>query len=147
MTSAGALTALVDETFRLADAFSRAGDALVAEEGLTAARWLTLGAVAHGPLSVAGIARRRGMRRQSANESVAQLERAGLVVRRPDPADARAPLVHLTDEGRRALDRIRPRRLAWAADAAAGASEADLTAAVDLLRRIRTTLETGARDG
>ncbi|MFC7622624.1 MarR family winged helix-turn-helix transcriptional regulator [Microlunatus sp. GCM10028923] len=140
MSSAGRLTELVDEVFRLADAFARAGDAIVAEDKLTASRWLTLGAVAHGPRSVAGIARRRGMRRQSANESVAQLEAAGLVERTPDPADARAPLVHLTAEGHRTLDRIRPRRLAWAERTSATASEEELSAAVDLLRRLRAVL-------
>ena len=136
------LTELVDEVFRLADAFSRAGDALVAQDGLTASRWLTLGAVAHGPLSVAGIARQRGMRRQSAAESVAQLEAAGLVERTPDPADARAPLVALTAEGRRVLDGIRPRRLAWAEETARVADERELAAAVDLARRLRHRLDT-----
>lgn len=140
MTSAKRLTELVDEVFRLADAFSRAGDAIVAEDDLTASRWLTLGAVAHGPLSVAGIARRRGMRRQSANESVAQLETAGLVERAPDPTDARAPLVHLTEEGRRTLDSIRPRRLAWAERVSATATEDELATAVDVLQRLRAVL-------
>lgn len=147
MTEEGAgrlLTELVDEVFRLADAFSRAGDALVAEDGLTASRWLTLGAVAHGPLSVAEIARRRGMRRQSAAESVGQLEAAGLVTRTPDPSDARAPLVALTEEGRRVLDGIRPRRLAWAEETARVADERELAAALDLARRLRHRLDTTA---
>lgn len=145
MTAARSLVELVDEVFRLSDAFTRAGDRIVAEDGLTASRWLTLGAVAHGSLSVAGIARRRGMRRQSANESVAQLEAAGLVVRAPDPTDARAPLVHLTDEGRRALERIRPRRIAWAERTSEVATAGELAAAVDLLRRVREVL-TDAED-
>lgn len=140
MTAERRMTDLVDEVFRLSDAFSRAGDAIVAEDGLTASRWLTLGAVAHGPLSVAGIARRRGMRRQSANESVAQLEAAGLVERTPDLTDARAPLVHLTAQGRRTLGRIRPRRVAWAARIAAVASEKELAVTVDVLRRVRSRL-------
>lgn len=135
------LTELVDEVFRLADAFTRAGDELVAAEGLTAARWLTLGAVAHGPLSVAAIARHRGMRRQSAAEGVAALERAGLVERLPDPADARAPLVRLTAKGREALERIRPARTAWAERTAAALEPADLEAAVALARRLRTVLD------
>lgn len=140
MTSAARLTELVDEVFRLSDALTRAGDAIVAEDGLTASRWLTLGAIAHGPLSVAGIARRRGMRRQSASQSVAQLEVAGLVTRTPNPADARAPLVDLTQEGRRTLERIRPRRLTWATRTSRVASEKDIAAAVDVLRRLRTAL-------
>lgn len=139
------LTELVDEVFRLSDALARAGDAIVAHEGLSASRWRTLGALTAGPLSVAEIARRRGMRRQSASESVAQLEAAGLVVRAPDPTDARAPLVSLTAEGRGALTRIRPLRKAWAAQTARVASEPELAAAVDLARRLRAELEAAGR--
>lgn len=142
MTAADRLTELVDEVFRLADAFSRAGDGIVAQDGLTASRWLTLGAVAHGPLSVAAIARRRGMRRQSAAEAVAQLEAAGLVSRTPDPADGRAPLVTLTGKGRAVLDGIRPRRRAWAERTAEAADEHELAQAVDLARRLRERMET-----
>ena len=138
------LTELVDEVFRLSDALARAGDALVAGEGLSASRWRTLGALTSGPLSVAEIARRRGMRRQSASESVAQLEAAGLVVRSPDPRDARAPLVSLTEQGRAALTRIRPRRKAWASRTARVATVEELTAAVELARRLRAELETPA---
>lgn len=138
------LTELVDEVFRLADALTRAGDDIVAAEGLTAARWLTLGAVAHGPLSVAEIARRRGMRRQSAAESVAALERAGLVARIQNPDDARAPLVTLTGQGRETLERIRPLRTVWAERTARFAEPAELSAAVELVRRLRAELD-GAR--
>ena len=141
MSAGKELTALVDEVFRLSDALTAAGDRLVAGEHLTAARWLTLGAVAHGPLSVAGIARRRGMRRQSAAESVAALERAGLVTRQPDPDDARAPLVHLTAEGRTTLERIRPVRRAWAEETARVSSAEELADTVEVLRRIRQALE------
>ena len=119
MSAGKELTALVDEVFRLSDALTAAGDRLVAGEHLTAARGLTLGAVAHGPLSVAGIARRRGMRRQSAAESVAALERAGLVTRQPDPDDARAP-----EE-----------------ETARVSSAEELADTVEVLRRIRRALE------
>lgn len=140
MSGGRELTALVDEVFRLADALSAAGDTLVAAEQLTSARWLTLGAVAHTPLSVAGIARRRGMRRQSAAESVAALERAGLLRREPNPEDARAPLVHLTAEGRATLERIRPLRRAWADETARVSSAEELTETTQVLRRIRERL-------
>ncbi|MGN6428479.1 MAG: MarR family winged helix-turn-helix transcriptional regulator [Leifsonia sp.] len=139
------LTELVDEVFRLSDALARAGDAIVAEEGLSASRWRTLGAITAGPLSVAEIARRRGMRRQSASESVAQLEAAGLVIRTPDPRDARAPRVSLTAAGRETLRRIRPRRKAWAAHTARIATVEELTAAVGLARRLRAELEAAER--
>src|SRR5919197_3141058 len=43
---------------------------------------------------------------------VGRLERQGLVTRGPDPSDARAVLVALTDDGREALRRLGSRRAA-----------------------------------
>ena len=107
------LTELVDEVFRLAGRFSRAGDDIAAPTQLTAARWVVLGALQDEPATMAQVARRRGLRRQSVRESVDRLERTGLVARAPNPADGRAPLVHLTEAGQRALSSIEPRRRAW----------------------------------
>jgi DNA-binding MarR family transcriptional regulator len=50
--------------------------------------------------SVAELARRARMRKQSMTQAVEQLERLGYVERRPDPADARSRRVFLTDRGR-----------------------------------------------
>ncbi|MCU1690671.1 MAG: transcriptional regulator MarR family [Pseudonocardiales bacterium] len=47
---------------------------------------------------------------RSATEVVDGLESRGLVLRRPDPADRRAILVELTDEGQRVLAAIRGAR-------------------------------------
>ncbi len=52
---------------------------------------------------VAELSRRAGVTKQSMSEAVANLEARGLVERRPDPADGRAKLVVLTEEGQRAL--------------------------------------------
>lgn len=52
--------------------------------------------------------------KQSVNDLLGDLERMGFIERRPDPADARARLVHLTPLGRK-LDRI-VRREARAAE-------------------------------
>lgn len=45
------------------------------------------------------LAKRACMTKQSMSELVAQVERTGLVVRRPDPADGRAKLVCFTRKG------------------------------------------------
>jgi DNA-binding MarR family transcriptional regulator len=50
-------------------------------------------------IQVSELARLARMRKQSAAEAVAQLERAGYVERRPDPGDRRARLVFLTPRG------------------------------------------------
>ena len=50
-------------------------------------------------IQVSEIATLARVRKQSAAEAVAQLERAGYVERRPDPNDGRARLVFLTPSG------------------------------------------------
>ncbi|MQA00376.1 MAG: MarR family transcriptional regulator [Dehalococcoidia bacterium] len=51
-------------------------------------------------IQVGALARLAGVRKQSMAQSVAELERAGYVERRPDPTDRRARLVFLTERGR-----------------------------------------------
>lgn len=67
--------------------------------------------------------------------TVNNLEQAGLVTREPDPADARAQLVHLTERGARELLEYRRQIgsivLGWATGA-----EADLRAATEVLNRL-----------
>lgn len=130
------LTRLVDHVFALAGRFTEAGDEITAPEGLSAARWLVLGALQDGPLSPAEIARRRGLRRQSIRESVARLERSGHLVRTAG-TDQRTFLVALTDRGREALARIEPRRRTWAEETASAVDVEELRRAVAVLARLR----------
>lgn len=131
------LTELVDEVFRVNAALLGEGDALAAGIGTTAAGWRVLGLLSDGAATVADIARRRGLRRQSVRETVERLERDGLVAREPNPADRRAPLVALTARGRAALRDIEPARADWAARRSADLDPAELVAALRLLRRLR----------
>ncbi|KXO90752.1 Benzoate anaerobic degradation regulator (plasmid) [Tsukamurella tyrosinosolvens] len=131
------LTELVDEVFRVNAALLAEGDALAAGIGTTAAGWRVLGLLSDGAATVADIARRRGLRRQSVRETVERLERDGLVAREPNPADRRAPLVALTARGGAALRDIEPARADWAARRSADLDPADLVAALRLLRRLR----------
>ncbi|MEF2979319.1 MarR family winged helix-turn-helix transcriptional regulator [Subtercola sp. YIM 133946] len=134
-------TTLIDEIFQLNGALLAAGDRIAATSGLSAARWQVLGRVADAPASVASIARGRGLRRQSVQETVARLERAGLVVRSPNPADLRAPLVAITDAGEAALARIEPVRSAWAASTPSAIPRAELEAALKTLQRLQRLIE------
>jgi DNA-binding MarR family transcriptional regulator len=141
-----AVTRLVDAVFAVNGAFTAQGDALVADFGLSAARWLILGALRDGPATIAAVARRRGLRRQSARESVERLERAGLVARAPNPADARAPLFALTAAGHDALTRIEPRRAAWARDLAAALEPEALATTLALLATLRERFAAGSAE-
>ncbi len=133
------LTLLVDEVFRLNGVLLAEGDALVASAGLTAARWRVLGQLAKEPATVAQIARRRGLRRQSVQESVDRLERDGLVTRVPNDADRRASLVLLSEQGQDVLTRIEPVRLEWAVKRSAPVSFEQMQATLMFLQQLRQT--------
>ena len=57
------------------------------------------------------------MRPQSMAQTVGDLERAGLVSRRPDPDDRRRAFVELTPAGRKLLHATRAQREGWLTDA------------------------------
>lgn len=130
------LTELVDEVFRLNAVLLAEGDELAAGIGTTAAGWRVLGLLSDGAATVADIARRRGLRRQSVRETVERLERDGLVIRSENAADRRAPLVTLTVRGRTALRDIEPTRAAWAARRSAAVDGERLAVALAVLREL-----------
>jgi DNA-binding MarR family transcriptional regulator len=62
-----------------------------------------------GARSAAQLAADVGLDRSVVSRHATRLERAGLIERRPDPADQRATLLRLTDDGRRAVLEMRQR--------------------------------------
>jgi DNA-binding MarR family transcriptional regulator len=70
-----------------------------------------------GAASVSDLASAERMRPQSMAQTVRELERAGLVSRRPDPDDRRRWFVELTPEGREQLLATRALREGWLTDA------------------------------
>lgn len=56
-----------------------------------------------GPTTITGLAERLHITKQGASQIVDDMERRGYVERRPDPTDARARLLHLTERGKGAL--------------------------------------------
>ena len=77
---------------------------------------------------------------QSMAQTLAELEAAGLIVRRPDPADGRRSQIELTEVGRERVLEGRGRREDWLAAAIAAELSAEeqraLLAAVPLLQRL-----------
>jgi DNA-binding MarR family transcriptional regulator len=139
------ITALVDEVFQLNGKLLRAGDALVAGVGLTGARWQVLGALGAGPATVAQVARRRGLRRQSVREIVTRLLADGLVEARPNPDDRRSPLIGLTPHADELLAKVRPRQARWANHLGSVVTAERLADALDVLAAIRAELDDGGR--
>ncbi|MFT4211710.1 MAG: MarR family transcriptional regulator [Microbacterium sp.] len=93
-----------------------------------------------GSATTSALARAEGVRPQSMAATVASLEAAGMVVRRPDPGDQRASQVSLTDTGRQQIEAGRDLKQQWLTRALTerlGADELDdLARAVDLVERL-----------
>src|SRR3954451_18979167 len=100
----GILLALAYQRFvaELRSALSEAGlDALGRSDGYV---FRTL---SDRPCTISELAARLEITKQGAAQIVDDMERRGLVARRPDPHDRRARLVSLTEEGDRALREAR----------------------------------------
>lgn len=138
-----AVTQLVLETFRLNGCLLMAGDSLVADVGLTSARWQVLGAVALSPaaLPIAHLARQMGLTRQSVQRIANDLEAKGYLRFAPNPHHERAKLVLLTSRGRRAYDSAIRRWEPRAESLGKGLGKNSIVAATELLRAIRQRLE------
>ena len=143
MTMEAAITDFVLETFRLNGCLLASGDALVADLGLTSARWQVLGAAAlsPAPLSVAQIARNMGLTRQAVQRLANEMAADGLVRFAPNPHHQRAKLVLLTAAGKTAFAAAMKRQAAWASALGKGLGVRDVAAAATTLRTIRQRLE------
>ncbi|WP_036259352.1 MarR family winged helix-turn-helix transcriptional regulator [Methylocapsa aurea] len=137
------VTDLVLETFRLNGRLLAEGDALVADLGLTSARWQVLGAIALSPvpISVAHIARNMGLTRQAVQRLVNEMAADGLLRFEPNPHHRRAKLVLLTSRGQAAYDAAMQRQGPWAANLMGGMSAERIEAATETLRAVRERLE------
>jgi len=104
--AADAVTNLVLDLFRVNNLLLAEGDRLVADLGLTSARWEILGAITYEerPQPVAWLARDLGANRQNVQRIVNDLQKMGLVAFEPNPHHRRAKLVALTAKGKQAFD-------------------------------------------
>lgn len=87
--------------------------------------------IAEGPITPGELGAQLAMSPQSLTRPLGSLERAGLVVRTPDPADGRGALLAVTEHGRRAMRAEmapRERWLAAAVEATCSPEEQDLLA-------------------
>ena len=91
----------------------------------------------HGPLTVGELAGLEKVKPPSMTRTVANLEEAGLVTRRPHDRDGRQVVVDLTDEAHRVLSDDRRQRDAWLARHLDGLDPDEL----ELLHRVAPLLE------
>ncbi|MGQ5261516.1 MarR family winged helix-turn-helix transcriptional regulator [Micromonospora sp. ZYX-F-536] len=91
----------------------------------------------HGELRPGAIAEHLRIAPRSATEVIDDLQARGLVERRPDPADRRATLVVLTEEGNRVSAAIRAARRAEADRFFGHLDDADRDQLARILRTLR----------
>ena len=114
----------------------------LAEHGLSVQQYGTLLIVREHPgRTVAEVGREVGTARQSANELIAGMERAGLVERRANPRDRRTQQIHLTPAGEQRLAEAIPAVRKVEAELEASFTDADRAAARAWLRHMVTSAE------
>jgi len=129
--------------FRVTTGLLTGGDRLVAELGLTSARWQVLGTIvaAERPQPVAWLARDMGANRQNVQRIVNDLARGGFVEFAPNPHHRRASLVLITDKGRQAFERAMALEAPWMNALTAGIDPADIAAMQRVLSALRVRLD------
>jgi DNA-binding MarR family transcriptional regulator len=136
-----ALTDLIIATFRLNGRLMEAAQGMAAEGDLTAAWWQVIGGVLDEPRTVADVARRMGMTRQSVQRIADLLVDRGLAEYRPNPAHRRAKLLACTEAGYWAVRRISLAQQPWADRIGNAVGAEDLRAALATMQRLIAVLE------
>jgi DNA-binding MarR family transcriptional regulator len=137
------LTRLVLLLFRAQQCISADGDRLASRWHLSSAKWKVLGAIALSDqaLSAAAIGRNMGLSRQAALKQIDLLIAQGLLRRRPDPADARAPLHELTAKGRSRYQAVTAAWLKRSQSLSMGLDPAEFDRARELLAQLVARIE------
>ena len=140
-------TELVLQLLRIHGELVAAADALVADLGLTSARWQVLSLVQDQPFTVAQMARRLGLSRQAVQRSADRLATDGLLARVSNPDHKSSPLCRITESGRTVLAEARRRQERWADEMGRGLEAADMAAACRVLRNLSGLLISDAAQG
>ncbi|WP_346776672.1 MarR family transcriptional regulator [Streptomyces sp. HNM0574] len=109
--------AVIGRINRCAALLQQAADAPLTEEGLTRPEFDILGTLRRTgrELTPGRIARETFASGAAVTKRVKELERRGLLARRPDDRDRRVAHLSLTDEGQALIDRLLPEQLRYEA--------------------------------
>ncbi len=143
-TEAGeAVTALILDVFKLNGRLLIAGDRLVAELGLTSARWQVLGVIAYAerPESVAWHARTMGLHRQGIQRIVNELKTEGIVEFQTNPHHKRAHLVLLTTKGQQLYEAAIAIQAPWVNALASQLKTNEIATTRSVIEKLKTRLE------
>ncbi len=137
-----AILDLIIEVLKLAPKVQHQGDCLTQDLGLTSSRWGFLMHVAQsdGQLTVADIARRMKLKRQTVQRFAVGIEQTGLITFTENPDHKRAKLLCVTQKGKRALATLEKRELKWAETVIADLSDRDIRKATKVLAAFRLNI-------
>ena len=111
-------------------------------EELQPAAYILLSNIAeHGPKRASALVEEFGVDKGAISRQVQQLVDLGFVERTPDPADGRAMMLGVTDEGRRRLNDTSRQRRKLLDERLSGWDDAELAAFVTALGRYNRTLD------
>jgi DNA-binding MarR family transcriptional regulator len=148
-TPAGAaVSELIVAIFRLNGRLLVGGDRLVADLGLTSARWQVLGAIAFSPTPepVARLARNMGLNRQGVQRIVGELVAEGFVELKDNPHHRSAKLVVMTPKGLKAFDSAMRLQTPWVNMLGDGLDPKSIEKAGRVLEELRQRLEKSSAD-
>lgn len=142
MTSSSHGKAVIDlvlEILKTAPKLQLKGDKLTQDIGLTSSRWWCLVHVSEsdGALTVADIARRMNLQRQTVQRFAEALFENDMIRYGDNPDHKRARLLSITEKGKSALATIEERELQWAESTATSIGANDIQTTIDTLTTLR----------
>ncbi|MFC7537111.1 MarR family winged helix-turn-helix transcriptional regulator [Sphingomonas sp. GCM10030256] len=124
-----------------ANALKRLFGRRAAELGVTSAQWRVMGQLIHHPgTRQAALAERLDIEPITLTRTVDRLEEAGLVERRPDPADRRVRQLHLTAAAEPLVEKLRAIAAELNSQVFAGLQPNELDACQRMLALIRENI-------
>jgi DNA-binding MarR family transcriptional regulator len=143
MSPAKSLAVLLHDVSRL---LRRQMDQRAQSLGLTSAQWRVLASVARAellnqePLSQASLAEQMDMEPITLSRHIDRMQAAGMIERRPNPADRRAYHLHITESARELVGSFRTIGSECMASALDGVSEEEIASVTNVLSRMRANL-------
>lgn len=138
---AEAYTELILTILRFWSSVSRHGREITKPFGETPARWQVLGGIWREPMTVAQIARRMGLARQSVQRVANALVVEDLAAFHPNPDHKRSPLLSLTERGHEIIEGIDKVQIGWSNRVAKGLELQDLDVTVRTIRKVTKILD------
>jgi DNA-binding MarR family transcriptional regulator len=126
--------------FRLNGRLLEAAERMAEAGGLTAARWQVLGGVLDEPRTVAEIARRMGLTRQSVQRVANVLVGEGFAAWEPNPRHRRAKLLRPTTGARDAVRQVSVLQHPWSSAIGDFVGEAQIRTASRTIERLLTAI-------